>query len=146
MTGKTDAPFSPVQPPVQHRPAPSGCIVGQERGQQCFPVVPGSLYCDNHDPQRRESRQAITRRAARASHERRKDPELEAWASTIDFSSEEKRQQALRETAARVVTGKLAPAEGHVVAALARAAVSKPAKTTLAPRVLHVVTRGPEAS
>jgi hypothetical protein len=88
--------------------------------------------------------------AARASHARRTDPALEAWADTLASSNEETRAQALREVAAFVAKGALTPAQGNAIAALARAATSKPGETTPpAPRVLHVVTgstRPPEAS
>lgn len=128
VTGQVDMSSPPVQLPAQHRPAPTACIVGLERGLRCLPVVPGSLYCDNHSPDRRERRREITRLAARASHAHRPDPALEAWADTFAWEDEAGVRQSLREAAALVAKGDLSPAQGNTIAALAREWRARPAK------------------
>lgn len=142
--GESAAPADAVQPRTQHRPAPSACLVGQERGIRCLPVVPGSLYCDNHHPDRKARRLEITRLAARASHARRTDPEMEAWADKLDWTTDEQRTQALRDVAVLVAKGGLTPAQGNAIAALARAAAAKPPKTppAKAPLIMEVQQYG----
>lgn len=140
MTGDPRLSSSTVQPAVQHRPAPSGCITGQERGLRCLPVVPGSPYCDNHNPDRRERRREITKRAARASHPRRVSPELEAWADTIDLTTDEGRARSLTEVAQLVVREELRESTGNTIAALARAAAGgkAPKPAPVAPLLIEV--------
>ncbi len=117
MTPESTTPVPTVQRPVLR------CVVGQERGRQCLPVVPGSIYCHNHHPDRREEQSRRNSRAAKASHTAaRPDPELEAWAETLDFSTKEARERGLAEAARLVAKGSMTPAQGNTIAALARAA------------------------
>ena len=132
VTGESAAPFSPTQPPTQLRLASSGCVVGQERGFRCLPVIPGSPWCAKHHPERGAENRQHARLAARASHARRQDPALEAWAATLASSNAETREQALREAAVLVAKRVLTAAEGHAIVALSREAdrrarVAKPA-------------------
>lgn len=147
MTGEGAMSPRPAQRTVQHRSAPSECVVGREQGIRCLPVVPGSIYCDNHHPDRRERRREITRRAAQASHARRPDPEVMAWADTLDFTADEARARGLTEVAQLVAREGLTPAQGNAIAALARAAapqqrVAPKAKPAV---VVEVVGNGHEA-
>jgi hypothetical protein len=73
------------------------------------------------------NRQAA-RLAARASHARRPDPELESWVDSLDWTSEEGRVPALRDVAVRVAKGGLSAAQGNAIAALARPAANRPTK------------------
>jgi hypothetical protein len=150
MMGESAASFSPSQLGSQ-RPE---CEIGQTTGARCAlpaTAATGFRFCQRHDPEQIEQRRAQARQAAKASHSTfRPDPALEAWAATLASSNEETRAQALREVAAFVAKGALTPAQGNAIAALARVATTKQAKTaTPAPRVLHVVTpttKPPEAS
>ena len=69
------------------------------------------------------------------------DPELEAGAETLDFSSKESRERSLAETAQLVAKGGLTPAAGNAIAALARAANMKaetaPARRDVAVEVVR---------
>lgn len=128
MTGQPTASFPPSQPLSQR----IACEVEQATGIRCpLPAsgATGYRFCQRHDPQQAEQRRAQARQAAKASHATfRPDPELEAWADTLDWSTEEKREQALLEAAVLVAKGGLTPAQGNAIAALARAAAARPAK------------------
>src|SRR5262245_45459640 len=138
-----DASPPPVQHSVQHRPALGACIVGQERGLRCLPVVPGSPYCHNHHPDRREQQSAQNSIASKTSHAIRTDPELEAWADNLDFSPE-KLKQTLQEVAQFVAKGALTAAQGNAIAALARVAtVERSAKPAPTPVEVVVQRFGP---
>lgn len=107
------------------------CIVGQERGLRCLPVIPGRPYCAKHDPERKQENRKAARLAARASHARRPDPEFEAWAASLvetNWTDEAIALQRLGEAMGHVATGRLTAAQGNAIAALARAARMKPAK------------------
>jgi hypothetical protein len=90
-------------------PASTACIVGQERGQRCLPVVPGSPYCDNHNPDRRERRLEITRKAARRSHEGRQPAPLDLppEGMTPDYSTPASRTRYREVVASARAHGKL---------------------------------------
>jgi hypothetical protein len=111
-------------------------------------VVPGRPWCAKHDPERQAANRENARLAARASHARRPDPELEAWADTLDWSSEEKREQALREVAVLVAKSGLTPAQGQAIAALARAAAMRPGKAAkpLPPLLVEVQRFAPNGT
>jgi hypothetical protein len=121
----------------------SDCIVGAERGFRCLPVVPGSVYCQKHHPDKRAENREAARLAARASHARRPDPEFEEWAASLvetDWSNETVYLQRLGEAMGHVATGRLSAAQGNALAALARAARMKPVKASppAAPLVVEV--------
>jgi hypothetical protein len=103
----------------------TACIVGQERGFRCLPNVPGRPFCAKHDPERKADNVETAKLAARASHSRRPDPELEAWAGTLDFATDESRRRTLEEAARHVAMGRLSAAQAGAIAALARAAAGK---------------------
>jgi hypothetical protein len=132
VTGEPPVSSSPVQHTVQH------CIIGQERGIRCLPVVPGSLYCDNHHPDRKDRRRENNRLAARASHIRRVTPEMEAWADSLDLTTDEGRAQSLTDVARLVAKEGLTPAQGNAIAALARAAGIKATKPSTEPKSIVV--------
>jgi hypothetical protein len=98
------------------------CIVGQERGFRCLPVIPNTSWCAKHHPDRKADNVATAKRAARASHARRVDPEIEAWAASLDLSTDEPRRRVLTEAARYVAVGKLSAAQAAAIAALVRAA------------------------
>jgi len=141
--GESVAPFSPTQPPTQLRSASSGCVVGQERGFRCLPVIPGTPWCAKHHPERQAENRQHARMAARASHARRTDPALDAWAATLASSRAETREQALREAAVLVAKRILTAAEGHAIVALSREADrrEKAAKPTTPARVVVEVQK-----
>lgn len=120
--------------------APAGCIVGQERGFRCLPVIPNTPWCAKHHPDRKAANRDAAKLAARASHARRRDPELEAWAAGLDLSTGESRGRVLTEAAQRVATGQLAAAQASAIAALVRAAAGKPGTSSppTAPRSIVV--------
>jgi hypothetical protein len=139
MTGDPIMSPSPSQPTTLRRPASSDCLVGQERGFRCLPVLPGRPYCAKHDPDQLEARRAQARLAARASHVRRVTPEMETWAESLDFTTEEGRARSLTEVAQLVAKQAISPAEGNAIAALARAATTRvPKVTPPAPLVVEV--------
>lgn len=147
MTGQPTASFPPSQP-VSQRIA---CEVEQATGIRCpLPAsgATGYRFCQRHDPQQAEQRRAQARQAAKASHATfRPDPELEAWAETLDFTTKESRERSLVETAQLVAKGGLTPAQGNAIAALARAATVKPEKAPGKGSVLVEVARfGPNGA
>src|SRR5262249_13468009 len=101
-----------------------------------------SGFCQLHDPQQAAIRSQQARQAARKSHEWKPDPEITAWAETLDFSTVESRAQALTETARLVAQGGLSVGQGQAIAALARAVEPKAKKPTEQPPVFVIETPG----
>jgi hypothetical protein len=144
LTGDPGAFTDAVQPTVQHREAPSGCVVGRERGFRCLPVVPGSIYCANHDPDRKDRRRQITTRAAQQSHAQRVDPAVILWADTLDLTTDETRARGLTEVAQLVAKGGLTSQQGATIAALARAAAPQHGPKALKQTPQIIVETGAE--
>ena len=94
-----------------------------------------------HDPERRHLLSDEARTAARVSHARRADPDVEAWAETLDFTTDEGRARGLTEVAQLVAKGGLTPSQGATIAALARAAEPKTTKPVKAQPVIVEVQR-----
>jgi hypothetical protein len=101
--GKSAASSLPTQPPTHPRPT-SACVVGQERGFRCLPVIPGTAWCQKHHPDYGEERRRHAREAARARivPPPPVDDELGRWLESLDFTTEAGCRNALVETARRV--------------------------------------------
>jgi hypothetical protein len=89
-------------------------------------VMSGGRYCPKHDPSRQHLLSSEGQTAGRASHAGRSDPEVAAWADTLNFTTDAGRASGLTEVAQLVAKGGLTPSQGATIAALARAAA--PAK------------------
>jgi hypothetical protein len=117
-------------------------------GETCGALVIGpSRFCQRHDPEQATIRRRQASDAAKRSHEWRPDPELEAWADTLDFSTDEGRRRGLTEAAQLVAKGGLSVGQGTAIAALARAAEGKPKaqEKPNRPLVVEVLGNGHEA-
>jgi hypothetical protein len=119
----------------------SDCIIGQEHGISCLPVVPGSSWCANHHPDLSAERRAKAERAARASHTRRPDPELKRWAESdaFDWTKRGNATQVLGDAARYVARsaarrGELTPQHATALATLARARLGRRAQAAQAKR------------
>ena len=88
-------------------------------------------------PEQIARRSRSAQKAAQRSHDWTPDPELEAWADSLDFSTDEGRRRGLTEAAQLVAKGGLSVGQGNAIAALARAAEGKP--TTKTPEKRSVV-------
>lgn len=139
MSGDPLVSLPPSQPASQ-RPLRRECSHGRENGTRCaLPADPITLLCQRHDPAQLEARRAQASLAARASHTRRVTPEMEAWAESLDFTTEDGRARSLTEVAQLVAKEAMTPAQGNAIAALARAAGGKPTpKAPAAPLVVEV--------
>jgi hypothetical protein len=96
-------------------------------------TVPASGWCPRHDPQQAEIRRRQSSLAAKRSHEWKPDPEVIAWAETIDLRSPEGRARAMTEVARLVAQGGLSVGQGQAIASLARAAEGRPSKDAAKP-------------
>jgi hypothetical protein len=135
MADRAPSVFS-EQHPEMLRSAPSssvtGCLTGQERGFQCLPVIPGSLYCANHDPARSGARRQKAQRAARSrvvQARSRPDPNpaLETWLTSgaFDWTKRKSAYACLAQVAVHVARGTITPSQANAIAALARSRLGR---------------------
>jgi hypothetical protein len=127
------------------QPQQPRCAALTANGTPCgFPPPAGAVLCQRHDPDQAEVRRAHNRLAAHASHIRRVTPEMETWAESLDFTTEDGRARSLTEVAQLVAKEALTPGQGNAIAALARAAAGgktpKPAPS--APLIVEVAKYG----
>ena len=101
------------------------CLARRRDGGECGmtpTIMSGGRYCPKHDPDRQHLLSTEGQLAGRASHAPHSSIEVQAWADTLDFSTEESRARGLCEVARLVAQGGLTPSQGATIAALARAA------------------------
>ena len=87
------------------------CIIGQERGYKCLPVIPGTPWCAKHHPDRAAERSRQSREAAlaRVPEPPPVNDEIEKWLVSIDYDSPDACRKVLREVSQLVGLGKIFP-------------------------------------